>query len=142
MTKQSGKSDLAFFMVLAVVWGCVFFWWHDLEPAGADDLQRTVELASKSPEATTHLQAALKDNPNPNRSQLRSIHKQLDKLVVDQISKAVTGDSPVEVNSTNQSQMADTPTLAWNVVWGAIGTLGVVIFGLWVIFIRGVRPKA
>jgi uncharacterized Zn finger protein len=102
-TNQSGSSAWDVLWVLSII---VWLGWiaSDFLPADADSVQAVVSLAAKSPAAKAELVAALKETPNPDRSDLNKIRKRVNEIIVTETAREVTGDTTLKTPTEMDSQ--------------------------------------
>ena len=88
---HKGASAWDVLWVLSII---IWIGWiaSDYLPADAQSVQAVVSLSEKSPAAKAELASFLKVTPNPDRSDLAKITKQINEILVTETARQVTGD--------------------------------------------------
>jgi hypothetical protein len=123
---QRGESTMSLLVSMAVIFGFLVWLLSDYMPADAEDLQAVISLAAPSPDAKSALATALKETPNPNRTELRHMRSRVNEIIVTETARVVTGDktleTPSERNAANErlgaARLAAIESKAWSEMSG------------------------
>lgn len=103
---QKGGSALGLALYLALVLGTLFLWISDHLPADAADVQALVSIAASNAEARKGLAETLKATPNPNRLELRKMHRRINDVMVTEVARQATGDKTLKTPAERQAEAA------------------------------------
>lgn len=96
---QRGRAGWELLLWVSIVVLAVCAWAPDFVPADAADIQALVERAQANETAKNALSSALKETPNPSKSDFRRMERTVDEVLVTAISREVTGDQSLQTPS-------------------------------------------
>ena len=106
MMKQKGSSAATILLVLSLSCLAMLFGWDYLE-ASASDVAAVTTLAEPSPSAMATLKGFLAEHPTPTNSELSAIKKTINREIVLEQSRKLTGKPDLQSSSDIAKQSAE-----------------------------------